>query len=98
MRRGNVKAVVERVRRSRAVRAAIRAHVPAVAADLETVLRADSAAAAESDDRRPQEIGATPGSPEEAPPEAASPEARARGPPGASPRRGTDRTTQKDRN
>ncbi len=79
MRRGNVKAVVCRTKPSRRLGAAVKVHAAAASAHLEAFMAAAASAetsAAESAARRPQDLGATPASPEAEPPEA-----RARGPP-----------------
>lgn len=90
MRRGNVKGVVSRLKPGRALRSAVLAQAPAVAADLEAFLRADSA----TTDRTVGATPASPAQPEDSP--EAPPEPRARGPPWKGPPRGTDRSTQKN--
>jgi hypothetical protein len=98
MRPGNLRAVIERTKRSRTLGAAACRHAVAASAHLAAFLRAESRRPAEACSSGPANrstaVGATPASPEEstgvgATP--ASPEARARGPPGATrPHPGTD--------
>lgn len=79
MRRGNVKAVVGRTKRSRSVGIALRAHAAVASAHLQAFMAASAAAESsttDSADRRPRNVGATPEAAEAGPPEA-----RARGPP-----------------